>query len=205
MFRIEIEELFYFQAKEPLLSKYNVVNLDRENIVLYDFDTYKWLLVPNDMPFIYEEDIDHFKKTHDTKVLFSRRDDFSTIIHHDLCRRLTYKDRYKFEEFMKACPSPDKDKGMVSLEDPVVYGCFTDNKLVSVATLWHWGNNLSDIGVLTHPDYRGKGFAQSVCEKLMSENERLYIWRCDCANNHSLNLAFRLGFEEAGSVYYLEK
>lgn len=205
MFKIEIEELFYFQAKEPLLCKYNVVKQKRDKINLYEFDHYKWMLIPDDFPYIHEEDLEHFIKTHDMRIMFNKNNSFDNIIHKNICRLITEKDRYKFEEFHKACSEEDKDHGMVSLEDPIVYGCFVDNKIVSVASLWHWGNNLSDIRVLTHPDYRYKGYAQSVCETLMSENNRLYIWRCDCYNAKSVSLAKRIGFIEVGRVYSLEK
>ncbi len=205
MFKIQIEELFYFQAKEPLLSKYNVVKQKRDNINLYEFDYYKWVLIPEDYPYIYEEDLEKFSKTNDMRIMFNKSNSFDNIIHKNICRLLTEKDKYKFEEFHKACSEEDKNNGMVSLYDPTVYGCFVDDKLVSVASLWHWGNNLSDIGVLTHPHYRSKGYAQSVCAVLMSENDRHYIWRCDYYNAQSVSLGKRLGFIEVGRVYSLEK
>jgi predicted GNAT family acetyltransferase len=94
---------------------------------------------------------------------------------------------------------------MVSLSDPIVYGCFVDNKIVSVASLWNWGERLSDIGILTHPDYRYKGYAKSVCQTLMSENDKLYVWRCDFDNVGSNRLSSSIGFVEVGESFTLHK
>lgn len=205
MFKTEIEELFNFQSKEELIRRFNVIKQDRKSVVLYDFDDVKWILMPDNHPDIRVEDIDLYHKADSSIVMFKEDRHFTDILHHDKCRRLTEDDSYKFMEFHKACPHKDKEEGMVSLSDPTVYGCYVGNKLVSVASLWNWGNNLSDIGVLTHPDYRGFGYAESVCKTVLNEVTRNIIWRCHKDNIASFHLATKLGFKTAGEIYNLQK
>lgn len=205
MFKTEIEELFNFQSKEQLIRKFSVIKQDRKSVVLYDFDAYKWILMPDNHPDIRPEDVDLFDKLDPAFVMFREDRYFTDILHRDKCRRLTDEDSYKFMEFHKACPNRDKEKGMVSLVDPTVYGCYEDDKLVCVASLWNWGDHLSDIGVLTHPDYRGKGYAESVCKSILNDVQRNIIWRCDKDNDASHQLALKLGFIEAGEIYNLQK
>lgn len=205
MFKKNIEALYRFQAKEPLLQKFSVVKQDRKSTVLYDFKDYKWILIPEHINKIKEEDIELYLKLDPTRIMFTNRREFENVKNKDICRRLTEDDRYRFEEFHKACSKHDKQQGMVSLADPVVYGCFEDNRIVSVASLWNWGDELSDIGILTHPSHRAKGYGTSVCQVLMSENDKLFIWRCDVNNRMSFNLATSLGFIEVGQIYCLKK
>ena len=205
MFKTEIEDLFNFQSKEELIRKFSVVKQDRKSVVLYDFDEFKWILMPDNHPDIRVEDVELYQKVDPTIVMFREDGLFTDVLHKDKCRQLTEEDSYKFMEFHKACPHKDKEQGMVSLADPTVYGCYEDKKLVCVASLWHWGDNLSDIGVLTHPDYRGLGYAESVCKTVLNEVKRKIIWRCDRDNEASHKLALKLGFKEAGEIYNLQK
>jgi|LGOV01.1.fsa_nt_gb RimJ/RimL family protein N-acetyltransferase len=205
MFKTEIEKLYNFQSKEELVRKFSVVKQDRKSVVLYDFSDVKWILMPDNHPNIRWEDIDLYNKFDPTNVMFRENDFFNDILHHEKCRLLTDEDRFKFMEFHKACPNSDKEKGMVSLADPTVFGCYEGGKIVCVASLWNWGDNLSDIGVLTHPEYRGMGYAKSVCQRVINEVDRHIIWRCDMKNIVSNNLAKRLGFKEVGKIYNLVK
>jgi len=205
MFQREIEELYYFQSKERLRNKFTNVKQDRKSIMLYDFADFKWVLIPEDLHSIRNDDLDLYNKLDPSKIMFLSNPQFDDIDQTCNCRRLDEKDRYEFEEFHNACPQKDKDQGMVSIADPVVYGCFVEGKIVSVASLWNWGERLSDIGVLTHPKFRNNGYAENVCKRLMYENNKLFIWRCDEKNDVSYNLAKRLGFSKAGMIYSLKK
>ncbi len=205
MVREEIQELYLFQARKELTRKYSNVKQDRKSIILYDFDEFKWVLLPDHLDDLGKEDLDLYEYKDPTNIMFLKKLDLSTTKHLEKCRKLTEKDRYQFEEFQKACPSKDKQQGMVSLADPVVYGCFIGEKLVSVASLWNWGNKLSDIGILTHPNYRKQGYGGSVCAKLISETDKLFVWRCDSKNENSSKLASSLGFEKSGMIYCLNQ
>ncbi len=69
-----------------------------------------------------------------------------------------------------------------------------------MSSLWNWGEVLSDIGILVHPEYRKKGYAKTVCQTLMSNIDKKFVWRCDTLNKGSYNLAITIGFKPAGLI-----
>ena len=205
MFEKHIEAYYYFLAKRPLLQKFSVVKNHRKLIYMYQFSKQSWVLIPDNFNDIKEEEVKTYVRSNPQKIRFIDKRDFKDIKNKELCRKLTTDDQILFDEFHKSCSKLDKEEGMVSLEDPVVYGCIVDKKIVSVVSLLNWGERLSDIGILTHPDYRYKGYAKSVCETLMSENDKLYVWRCGFDNTGSNILADSIGFTEAGESFTLSK
>lgn len=205
MFKHNIEELYFYLTKEKLHSKYSCIKQKRKSSVLYDLKDYKWILIPDNIDIIQEEDLELFSKTEATNLMFINNSDINKHYESKLCRKLTETDRVLFEEFHNACSEEDKDEGMVSLDDPVVYGCFVDNKIVSVSSLWNWGEHLSDIGILTHPNYRHKGYSKDVCLALMSKTDKMFVWRCNERNIGSYKLAVSIGFKKVGKIYILKR
>ena len=205
MFEKHIEAYYNFLTKQLLTEKFSVVKRNRKTINLFAFGDLKWILLPEQLDEIKEEDIEDYIKKEPQVIRFIDKTDFEDIKNKELCRKLTVEDKELFEEFHNSCSNQDKEEGMVSLDDPVVYGCIVDNKIVSVTSLWHWGDRLSDIGILSHPEYRHRGYAKSVCQTMMSDIDRLFIWRCDYDNAGSNKLALSIGFIEMGESYILEK
>jgi RimJ/RimL family protein N-acetyltransferase len=203
MFRTEIEELYNFQSKQQLQSEFSTVKQDRKSVMLYDFGIVKWILMPLDNMDIKSDEVNLYDKKDSTKILFINQNNEKATTQNTRCRKLTKEDSEIFNTFHMSCSSNDKNSGSVSLEDPTVYGCFEEDVLVSVASLWNWGEKLSDIGVLTHPNYRHKGYAREVCEELISQTSKLFIWRCDVKNESSFRLATKLGFKVSGHIHCL--
>ena len=202
-FEFQTKELYKFQSKNELVQNFSVIKQDRKSIVLYDFGQVKWIVMPKQEDDITLDKVELFTKRDSSRIMFLDRENENIIIHEDICRLLTNNDIEKFEEFEKSCPKADKSEGMVSLSDPIAYGCFVDDILVSMTSLWNWGDKLSDIGVLSHPDYRKHGYAESVVRTLMKNTDKVFIWRCDIENAQSYKLALKLGFKDAGMIYVL--
>lgn len=203
MFVNNIKELYLYLSKERLDNTYTCIKQNRKSTVLYEFKGYKWVLIPEGLDVILEEDLGLYTKSGGTRVMFINKTDLKEFNHSILCRRLTGSDKNLFDEFHKSCSEADQKEGSVSLVDPVVYGCFVEDKIVSVSSLWNWGDKLSDIGILTHPNFRHKGYGRTVCMKLMSETDKMFVWRCDENNAGSYNLAISIGFTEVGKIYEL--
>lgn len=114
-------------------------------------------------------------------------------------KTLTEDHKKSFIEFKKETASADLEEGQVSIEDPVVVGCFDKDKLVSVASYWFWGDGLADIGIVTHPDYRQKGIGKALISNLCDygfELDRINVYRHNEKNLASRNLALSLNFEQ---------
>ena len=114
-------------------------------------------------------------------------------------RILNEDDKNSYTEFKKETPSSDLKEGQVSIEDPIVVGCFDKEQLVSIASYWFWGKGLADIGVITHPDYRKKSIGKALISKLCNygfELDRINVYRHNEKNIASHNLALTLNFEQ---------
>ncbi len=92
----------------------------------------------------------------------------------------------------------DEAEIYVDKPDPVIFGTFIDGKMVAYSSHRIWGENIADIGVLTHPDYRkrglGKGVVSALCEWHFA-NDVLPMYRVGGENFGSQGVGLGLGFE----------
>lgn len=203
MFEIQVKELFKYLTKKELINQFTIIKQKRKSMVHYITKNYEWVLVPMDSVMNVQNYDSHFKAKDTTYLFFIDNVDFDTIKNTKLCRQLTIKDEVLFNAFKAECSEEDKEEGMVSLDDDFVYGLFVDDKIVAVSSLWNWGDVISDVGILVHPQYRKNGFAKTVCQTLMSNIDKKFVWRCDEKNKASYNLAMSIGFKEAGIIQEL--
>ncbi len=73
-----------------------------------------------------------------------------------------------------------------------------DNKPIAEAYAACVGHDLCEIGIVTHPDHRGKGYSTNVVYCLIDECIRRNltpIWSCNWDNIASLKVAFKTGFK----------
>ncbi len=205
MFDIQIKELYKYLTKKKLDKSFSIIKLKRESIVQYVTKNYKWILVPKESHMTLKNYESDYKIKDSTHLFFIEELHFSEITYTSLCRELNNKDKKLFQEFKDSCSKEDQDEGMVSLDDDFIYGLFDDDKIVAVSSLWNWGDIISDVGVLVHPNYRKKGYAKAVCQTLMSNIDKKFVWRCDEKNKGSYNLATSIGFIHAGVIQELKK
>ncbi|WP_294202731.1 GNAT family N-acetyltransferase [uncultured Sphingomonas sp.] len=117
-------------------------------------------------------------------------------------RRLTKADRTAFEMFYHAASEQDRDDAWVEFDHWAVFGCFDGDKLVTAASITLWDDSpFADLGVLTLPDARGKGFARAVVQAISPyAREQGYEpqYRCQIDNAASVALARSCGFSLFG-------
>jgi RimJ/RimL family protein N-acetyltransferase len=80
----------------------------------------------------------------------------------------------------------------------VGFSLFSENQLASTAYSAFIHDDKLEIGIETVEAFRGKGFAQYVCEGLIDyciENKYEPVWSCRLENVGSCRLAHKLGFE----------
>ena len=126
---------------------------------------------------------------------FSVRGDFTT-------RRLdAEKDYLSLMSLYEASTEDDLDYAAIDIDkpDPVIYGIFAERQLAAYASHRYWEDVIADIGVLTHPNYRGRGLGKAVVAALCEwciENEVVPMYRVFSNLVHSLRLSQALGFRE---------
>lgn len=117
-------------------------------------------------------------------------------------RELTEADRALFDIFYNAASEQDREDAFVELDHWAVAGCIDQGRLVSAASMCLWADSpVADLGVLTLPHARGKGFARAVVRTINAmARQRGYEpqYRCQIDNHASVALAKSCGFAPYG-------
>jgi predicted GNAT family acetyltransferase len=78
-----------------------------------------------------------------------------------------------------------------------VFGCFDGDRLISAASAYPWeSSRIADLGVLTLPDVRGKGYARAVVQAINWHSRHQGYepqYRCQLDNHASVSLAKACG------------
>lgn len=145
--------------------------------------------------------LDNHKVGNKTIYLFLNPDDYKELVFESnyTISKIDKEYEEEFEKFKSECSKKDLREGVVSLEDAIVFGCFDRNKLVGVTSYWFWGENIADIGVIIHPDYREQSIGKALVSKLCNwgiNNKKINLYRHDEMNNKSHQLALSLNFKQ---------
>ncbi len=135
---------------------------------------------------------------HDPDYLFYLPADAAAEAGHSTpARQLTEDDRAAFDAFHAAASEQDREDSYVELDQWAVFGCFDGDRLVSAASAILWNDSLmADLGVLTLPDARGKGYARAAVQSLNGfARQQGYEpqYRCQMDNQASVALAKACG------------
>ncbi|KQN90003.1 hypothetical protein ASE95_14875 [Sphingomonas sp. Leaf231] len=112
-------------------------------------------------------------------------------------RQLTEGDRAAFGTFQAEASEQDLEDAYVELDHWAVFGCFDGDRLVSAASAYPWENSrIADLGVLTLPDVRGKGYARAVVQAINRYSRQQGYepqYRCQLDKHASVALAKACG------------
>ncbi|MEP7180226.1 MAG: GNAT family N-acetyltransferase [Pseudonocardiales bacterium] len=118
-------------------------------------------------------------------------------------RRLQDTDADAFAVLSAEASEEDLDQAYVEIDHWLVFGTFVDDRLAAVASMYPWRDtHLADLGVLTLPAYRGRGFAKATVRAISAAaSKRGYEpqYRCQLDNVTSAALAHSAGFERFGT------
>lgn len=138
-------------------------------------------------------------------VFYPRADDAVAPPRHDASapRRLTDADRAAFEIFHSAASELDREDAWVELDHWAVFGQFEGDRLISAASLYPWKDSvIVDLGVLTLPEARGKGYGRAVVQAInlyARQQGREPQYRCQRDNHASVALAQSCGLRLFGT------
>lgn len=111
-------------------------------------------------------------------------------------RPLTENDAEYFSTFESLSTEEDLDGAFVELDHWKVYGIFEDDQLVAATSMYPWQDTrLSDIGVITLDQFRGKGYAKQavqIISRAALEEGYEPQYRCQLDNTASVALAKKL-------------
>ncbi len=112
-------------------------------------------------------------------------------------RQLTQGDHTAFGAFRAEASEQDLEDAYVELDHWAVFGVFDGDHLVSAASAYPWENSrIADLGVLTLPDVRGKGYARAVVQAINRHSRQQGYepqYRCQLDNHASVALAKACG------------
>lgn len=150
-----------------------------------------------------EDFMSNFEEEHDNEYVLSV-DKFRPFVNEKYqYRLLREEDTELVAEFKKQFNEIELEYGAVSIEDPVVMGAFDGEKLIAVASMWEWDNDLDDIGLIVDTTYRKQGLGKSVVTKIIQEvmDHKICIYRADYDNPGSVKIAEALGFEHLSKIH----
>jgi RimJ/RimL family protein N-acetyltransferase len=121
----------------------------------------------------------------------------------DATRQLCACDEAAFAAFQSEASEQDKENAFVELDHWAVFGVFEQERLVSVVSMYPWDHTaIADLGVLTLPGFRGKGYAKALVRSISRHALSLGHqpqYRCQLDNSASNALAQASGLSLFGT------
>jgi len=118
-------------------------------------------------------------------------------------RLLTAADEAAMRELAEGCGETAWKQSKIAVDRQTNFGLFVGPKLVAASGYLNMGGLLAYIGVITHPDHRGKGYAKSVVAASMThalEKNLFPMWRTLEAHETAVQLAGAMGFQKYAST-----
>jgi ribosomal protein S18 acetylase RimI-like enzyme len=112
-------------------------------------------------------------------------------------RLLTNADWKELELLRYGCLAEEWDHGGSSFRPNEMVGILSNQRLVGVASYQVWGRHIAHISIITHPAFRGRGYATlavSELTRIVLERKLVPQYRTLEANQPSMAVARQLGF-----------
>ena len=126
--------------------------------------------------------------------------DIQTADSHDT-RPLTRQDAAALRALEAACDPVAWEHSGIDASQGLLFGCFHGPVLVGAGTCRPRGEGVLDIGIVTHPAYRGHGYGRAVVSAMTAyglTHGHVMRYRTLQENVPSLRIARALGYQEYG-------
>jgi GNAT superfamily N-acetyltransferase len=113
-------------------------------------------------------------------------------------RLLTDQDLPELERLAAACGPTAWEHSGIDPARPPVFGCFAGDRLAAAGMLERWGGRLLQVGIVTHPGFRGRGYGKAVVSAMSAyglSTGGVLQYRTLQANLPSVGIAGALGFQ----------
>jgi GNAT superfamily N-acetyltransferase len=113
-------------------------------------------------------------------------------------RLLTDQDLPQLELLAAACGPLAWEHSGIDPARPPVFGRFAGDTLAAAGMLERWGDRLLQVGIVTHPGYRGRGYGKAVVSAMSAyglATGGVMQYRTLQANLPSVGIARALGFQ----------
>lgn len=121
-------------------------------------------------------------------------------------RALVESDLRAYHNFLNRAAPADLEESGIPTEVVDVYGAFAGDALCGVAHLEEWRSVIAQIGVVTDPAHRRRGFAKQTVSALARDaldRGLILQWRALVSNGSSIALARAMGFEGYASTIFV--
>ena len=115
-----------------------------------------------------------------------------------LARELTELDIESGRDLQAACCNEEWSHGGCDVGNQPTSGVFVNGKLVSLSGYEIWGGVIAHLYVVTHPDFRGRGFGRDAVSHLIGRALAAGLilqFRTLEVNTSAMSIAHSLGFE----------
>lgn len=115
----------------------------------------------------------------------------------DAVRELGSDDQDALDALRHACGNDDWDEGGFGDLPARRFGIYKGRALIAAGNLTEWRGSFSDVGLVTHPGYRGRGHARAVTRAMTRaalDSADVVRYRALTTNAASLAVARREGF-----------
>lgn len=114
-------------------------------------------------------------------------------------RRLEQAEYDRLDTLFGKCSEHDLEEADIWLEepDPVIFCGFQDDHMVAYASHRYLNDVIAEVGVLIHPEFRGRGLGRSVVSALSQwciDNDKLPQYQVDERHTHSRRIPESLGY-----------
>lgn len=117
---------------------------------------------------------------------------------HPGVRVLSRADQAALHQLADACEGDAWDDSGIAFDDPHVFGCCVDHRVVAAARYRPGWAETAHIGVVTHPAYRGRHYGRAVVSAATAEGLEagfVVLYQTVLRNAPSVALATRLGYQ----------
>jgi len=111
-------------------------------------------------------------------------------------RPLATGDQRALQALFQSCAPQEVDDAFVEVDHAIACACFEGDRMVAAGSGYR-RNGFMDVGVLTHPTYRGRRLAPALVSALSRESilkDVIPQYRCDQTNAASRRVAEASGF-----------